>query len=85
MQSVLWEKVVSYNYIIKTKYERGFMKNIVNYTEKELQEKYEHVPYDKLHICYEYFHKSRLLSVDAFCRQHYIGKSTLYRYLNLLK
>ena len=56
-------------------------KCIQNYTEEELKEMFPQFPYEKIHICYCYYHRSRTLTVQAFASKFNISTSTLYRYL----
>ena len=61
------------------------LKCINNYTEDELKSLLPFVPYKKIHIVYEYYHKSRSIKVYDFANKHNISTSTLYRYLNEIK
>lgn len=61
------------------------LKCINNYTEDELKSLLPFVPYEKIYIVYEYYHKSRSIKVYDFANKHNISTSTLYRYLNEIK
>ena len=60
-------------------------KCIQNYTEDELRELLPNIPYDRIHIVYEYYHKSKLITAENFANKYFISKSTLFRYVKEIK
>ena len=56
-------------------------KCIQNYTFEELKEVLPNIPYEKIKIVYEFYHRSKIITADSFARQHCISRSTLYRYI----
>lgn len=63
----------------------GISKCINNYTEQELKDLLPFIPYEKIHIVYEFYHKPRTMNAYSFSTKHNISVSTLYRYINEIK
>lgn len=70
---------------IGKKWEYMVAKCINNYTEEELKQMLPQIPYEKIHIVYEYYHKPRNMNVYNFAKKHCIGTTTLYRYIHEIK
>ena len=60
-------------------------KCLENYTLEELKELLPQIPYYKIEIVYEYWHKPRGINAEIFSLKHNISTSTLYRYIKDIK
>jgi len=56
-----------------------------NYTLEELKNLLPQIPYYKIEIVYEYWHKSRNTNAEIFAINHNISIATLYRYIKEIK
>ena len=61
------------------------MKHLANYTLEELKENYKHIPYDIIEIVYDYYHRDKSYTVEAFARKKHISVATLYRYIKRIE
>ena len=70
---------------IEKEVDNNMKKCIENCSEDELKELLPNIPYEKIHIVYEYCHRPRHITVAKFVRIHCIGTTTLYRYIDEVK
>lgn len=56
-----------------------------NYTLEELKELLPQIPYYKIEIAYDYWHKPRSINSEIFAVNHNISIATLYRCLKDIK
>lgn len=59
------------------------MKDLSNYSEAEFKEICKRLPCDIIKIVYDYYHRDRTYTVEAFASSKGISVATLYRYRNL--
>ena len=57
------------------------MKHISNYTYEEFKEMFKSLPYDIVDIVYDYYHRNKVYSIQAFANSKHISVATLYRYI----
>lgn len=59
-------------------------KCLENYSEEELKDLLPQISYEIINIVYGYLHRGRM-PVERYCEKQSISKSTLYRYILIVK
>lgn len=61
------------------------MKHLANYTLDEFKEMFKTIPYNIVEIVFDYYHRDKSYTVEAFARKKNISTATLYRYIKIVK